>query len=756
MPDRSQLRLLRVSHEYATRSPNPIWNQYLPLLEKVCEPVEPMHLDEDSLRTLYTTRRLSGYSQQAMMSLQESLGQHVSDLPPHLYGYTEADIIVWLFSDVTHLLLYLVGSRGVGKTSLIHYLFRGLWQTSVQLQELCPIIVDLRQHGRSPSEVSILYSLVNAVDKFLKKDRLSVTEWETPTFNVLSGLMHSDERLLDPEAARLQLDVYAGQLSAAVSAVNRQLVIVFDNCDQASPAAITSILSLARSFTLNHRIRVIIPMRPFTERSQIERECNLGGFFAYSVSVLPPDLVAILSRRVVEFAPKFASRKGKTKLELAPDRTYEFGYGESEPIIQAFIEYFVKVDIQQLVVMKLCNTDMRRALVTIRSFLRSRTLPAESFLPFIHTKTSEHAHMRLRNFHLLKGIMVDDRIHYRDDLPQESATILNVFDLGLEVEEYDYLIQLRILSLLAHRPQGLPKLHLIRLLRVLGRKSDTCRFALRRLLRRGLISSPEHDEIENNTEFFRITETGNFYLEDLVKDPEYLFQVVYDIPLLHKTWSLGTRDEFGPTVESLFELLERLIKQEKIELDLLQKTRSGIARSLIPQLECVSSVVYSGIRRVIKPPKQWGRTARTRDKAGSLFARLERTWHPLVQALQEQYDQLPEASSETVTTTQRYSIQGDVDVILNLPEKEVQKNSDDTIELWLEYDSVMGNTQVDAFVELKGALLRDGEIPYLNLGRIPGKRSGQWHISLEEQSQGVSGAIILAGNGVPFGEVVFG
>lgn len=755
MPDRSQLRLRRVSHEYATRAPNPIWNQYLPLLEKICEPLEPMHLDEDSLRTLYTTRRLSGYSQQAMVSIKESLVQYASDLPPHVYGYTEADIIVWLFSDVTHLLLYLVGSRGVGKTSLIHYLFRGVWQTSGQLKELCPIIVDLRQHGRSPSEVSILYSLVNAVDKFLENDRLCVSKWETPNFNVSFGLKLSEEYLLDPEAARLQLDVYAGQLNAAVKAVNRQLVIVFDNCDQASPAAITLILSLARSLTLNHRIRVIIPMRPFTERSQIERECNLGGFFAYSVSVMPPDILALLTQRVTKYAPEFESHKGKTRLELAPDRSFEFGYGESVPIIQAFIEYFVKVDIQHLVVMKLCNNDMRRALIAIRSFLRSRTLPAESFLPLIHTDTSGRGHMRLRRFHLLKGIMVDDRIHYRDDLPQESAVILDIFDLGPEVEVYDYLIQLRILSLLAHRPQGLLKSHLIRLLRVLGRKSDICKFTLHRLLRRGLISSPEHDEIESNTEFFRITETGNFYLEDLVKDPEYLFQVVYDIPLLHKTWNLGTRDEFEPTVGSLFELLECLIKQEKIELDLLKKTRSAIACSLIPQLECVSSVVYAGIRRVIKPPKQWGHTARTRDKAGALLAMLEKKWQPQVQALKEQYDQLPKDFREIMTKEQRYSIQGDVNVILSIPEKDEQ-DGDGAIELCLEYDSVMGNTQVDAFVELKGALLSEGEIPYLNLGWIPGKRSGQWHIRLDEQSQGVGGAIILAGNGVPFGEVVFG
>lgn len=746
---------------------NVLYKTFEPYFEAVLAAGNSAEWGPSELRDLYTCRRLSEHAE---WSLSDAItGLHLTLSNSQLIGETEAAVLRWLFAANGPRVLTVLGLTGIGKTTLLRYLFFYLPTIIPELNEFVPVHVDMRSTVTQPCEQDVLIAIATALTRTHHFQDGTTLSMVPDTHQVLRELSQDNE-----PASRVAFDHLI--TVAARIASPRRLVFILDNVDQLSPEAVGYVLNTARILDIRHRIHAAVAMRPTVFWSDVEHHLDREAFVKHSVTVRPPDLGELLSRRLTLSFQGDTDAPSRFLLTARSRIPVELNSQAIERLFTKISGFFLSPEVQTTITCKLCNYDTRRAFTAIRGYLKYRDLPVHEFADeFLLSEVGlrqEQSHLPKRFQCLIQGVMSEDRLYYRERVPDERRrhVILNLFGSGHRDVGVHNVIQYRWLCLLGWKSALVKQRWCIGALQHVGYDSSLCVDALERLLAFGLVVSPQTESVVSRAEQLRITSTGRYYLETLCSEHGYLYNVATDVPLNHLEWAAASPtssalpnpgQDYRLRVMSLVELFLHVSAAE--ERELLSRGCSGVPwwSEMLRSTSLLSTQLMRGIEQLLSNGTRSSRRGiaaaaqRIVDQHSGILRKELTRIESLLTSRFQSAGTAP-FRQDVFTTPLVDSTQG----YLTVP---TYMDKDRPIALQIRLERGQGSRigTVGAFVDVDHGEMDDGQSPCLTFsGEFPDveeKEAGRVLIRRTggDETTGVSGRILYTSNGHLIGEQPF-
>ena len=545
----------RISTRSNVRNPNAMFTALSTELHSVL--LEGAVPPASDLSEYYVSHRLSTYSIHESTELLKHMPKDVRSLITNesnecsQLGSLEMDLIDFLLHYKNNRVVSIVGTVGVGKSTFVRYVFGNIRKLCPSLHKYFPVIINCLYIGtKNPLLQDLLYDACRAIRETLatmpNPDAIDVQQMHqvladhrlSATSNVSSAyfieFMHKIKDICD-EAC--------------------EPVVVFDNLDHLSPTSVPEVIELARAIHLSTGLAILTTMRPATHAIQSELSAGKGAFYSFLIAVNPPDIRAVIKKRLQLAFEKTKSRRTK----LGTDLNLEIV--DPQRSINSLCEKVLNPRTQQVYIRDICNNNVRRALLAFENFLRYRDLKL-GLLFDVKIQASEVLHGTWFD-HLIDGLMIGDYDTFIDG----KGPISNIlcFDGG---GDSDYLILYQALCIVGWSGRPFVKLRALGdWLEKFGYKWLLSRTAIEHLLRQGLLYSPEAENDIGRARNIRLSNSGLYYLEFLVENPQFLYNSIYDVPLPHGKWEEGEPDSFAVRIHSIWELIENVYARERLQLE---------------------------------------------------------------------------------------------------------------------------------------------------------------------------------------------
>lgn len=532
--------------------------------------VDEIDASEDILKDVYVASRLTSSNTENIHGLLSSLPDDIVELYQRKepngspLGFFELDIINFLFNIKVNKLLCILGHIGIGKSSYLNYIFRYVQSECPSMGRFFPVIFDfLKCPSRDPSYYDILFvfygSLKKKVAPLLDEDKRNDFLYELEVF-----LERARSRTVGAQASEVV------QLSSLLKKFvkDKEIVLVLDNIDQLTPHGVEKISHLARSILIEVGATVIVSMRPPTFATHLEADSHRGAFYTFRIELTPPDLRQVISRRMRRI---FGGSSGELRIS---DKRTGFGIriSDKQKAIESLLENVLSAENQRVLQSGICNNCTRKALAAFAYFLKYRDLPLESLFNIkTQSQPEEYTHSNSTKS-LLKGLFLGAQRYYRSDV----SPVPNIFVLDLPGHSPNYSILYHTLSLLKWSSGMTSKDRLYRWLSAFSFSDEIIFGALKFLLKRQLIFSPEDEFNVTRAQHFKITVAGNFFITEFIENEDYLYQAVFDIPLQHTGWAGPGKNEYRARIYSIIELIDLVIKTERTASERVSESSSVI------------------------------------------------------------------------------------------------------------------------------------------------------------------------------------
>jgi len=235
-------------------------------------------------------------------------------------------------------------------------------------------------------------------------------------------------------------------------------------------------------------------------------------------------------------------------------------------------ELLSKPEIQALI-SGLTNDDIRASIMLIVRLLSSRFLSNMS--DAARPREAFSGDSDLIKPGILEAVLLGPGKVYAEDMT-DYPVLLNLFHAPTPAGRPTYLLQYYLLSLVGRFGRYVPWRNVSRALKAMGFPTDALIASRNRLIAATLLYSPEveteFEAITWSVDNLRISEAGRFYLEYLSSDPDYAYQVAYDVPLPHTRFSNPARGlRYGERIWSVYELTLAVLQEEETRLNQLAK-----------------------------------------------------------------------------------------------------------------------------------------------------------------------------------------
>jgi hypothetical protein len=517
--------------------------------------VDTIDSEIDDIGELYVAERLSGYNDE---SWEATLSRMPADIVAiartdsaegrRRLGIIELDLIDFLLNCRTNRVLFLSGGVGVGKTTFIRYVLKKMRSEATSLQCFAPIILNgLAFPTSSPSHRDLAIELARAI----VRDTPQVAE-----VNESFGALLKENAGTDEAAQARTRELEAADVVSLVRAVRAALptqlqpVLVFDNLDHIDVDAVCDIAVLARSVHINTGATVVMALRRGMLQAVREHVTGRGGFTPFRIDVLPPDLRAVIRARMRKvFRDYDASQAGSAK-------AFPIRVDDPERSLNSLSDKLLRPSAQEKFMRGICANNVRRSLSAFAYFCRYRDLDYEALFDL----TPPEAHVRPSYWeeHFLDGLMIGDRQYFVDG----GGPITNVLFFESSGKA-DYLILYYCLALLNWSSRSIKANRLVNWLSLFGYEPDFSLAAIRHLRTRALISAHNTEgEVELNSQI-ELSDSGLYYLQQLLTDPQYVRNVVYDVPLQHESWTERVSENYLTQLESVCELVDFVHRRDR-------------------------------------------------------------------------------------------------------------------------------------------------------------------------------------------------
>jgi hypothetical protein len=270
------------SAEATYEAPNPLMDAIESLFD-VGFTLEPLTRHDPQLLTRYVCKRRNDHYR----SLEALLSRLPESFRKFEMGPTDADVIDTIMN-LPGCDLILFGSRGAGKTSLLHFVEFLLSQCAPDYHF---VIVSGRDQGKSDFNPFVrslkeqFYHTSERAEESLAQHLKAAADLIVEDYNI--EYVHQAIRHLTTELPET---------------LHNKLVFVFDNLDQLNKTLVDKAFEVARAINAVKQMTTIITARPGTLMG-INLRGSARAFFSFRILVSPPDVstwLNTMNRRIAE------------------------------------------------------------------------------------------------------------------------------------------------------------------------------------------------------------------------------------------------------------------------------------------------------------------------------------------------------------------------------------------------------------------------------------------------------------------------
>lgn len=511
---------------------------------------------------LYVSQRTLELAPEQIEALCSRLPSDVREyFSNKVIGSYELDFLDFVLNYKNNKVLSILGTSGVGKTTFLKHICFHLQDQLPSLQFCRFIYVDLlgldneRPTHRDYAQL-LMDAATGALTEIVPVDMLRTLDQLLRR----SGTGSNDIGITDIHRLVRNIRVLA----------NRELVIIFDNIDQLKPETVVAVSALARAIFVATDQAVVVSLRPPSESIRAELSKGKATFFPYLISLPPPDLYNIVWRRMGAILTK-------NRIKMMRDQVVIDMHGFAIKIsnvserIEILLGNVLLDTLQNLVLQKLCNNNVRAALRTFESYIKHKELSfnlifdfkAKEYFPY---KNQRRVIPRLNHF--LYGAMVGDRQLYSEEA--KGSNIVNLFEFRTpERAEVDHILLYLLLCVFYSYGNHIKISKVLNWMSQFGYIPQVANRAISHLIWKGLLTSPEGDGPDGGAENAKISTTGQYYVETLCMHETYLLNIVFDTELRTRSPEFSEARFFRHRVIALANLIELVALQEQIFLQRL-------------------------------------------------------------------------------------------------------------------------------------------------------------------------------------------
>jgi hypothetical protein len=563
---------------------------------------------------LYVSTRTHSPPKIAFEGLLSRLPEDVrSEVNDGVLGFYELDILDFIINYKTAKVCSLVGSVGTGKTTLLKYFSFFLQNHLSCLRGYRIIYVDFFSIDRFDNRPKFLLKLISIaiLDAFKNVSK---------NYDRVSALTEKANDVFDFTV--IDLTSYIKDVKSAVGA---DLVFAFDNLDLLSPDEVVEVSTFARSVYFATNQAVIIALRPSSDTIRIEYARDKGAFFPFVLNIAPPRLVDVIWRR---FDKVINNMKSEAIWETAIVDAHGFtiSISDTEYRVRTLFENVITSDMQELLLRKICNNNVRQSLIAFKNFIRHRDLSFNLIFDFREQSVFPYSNMRRsavpKFSHFLKGIMVSDLRCYTEIV--QDSVVENIFYFSPpDLASSDHILQYYSLSLLGLLDKQVSVDRICSHLDVFNYSPTVIRRCLSKLLKRGLLSSPEGINPEW-PRHVKITETGQYYLEHLCTHTTYLLNVVADVDVSFDPPAITEVSHFSAQLHALSQLVELVLDEELAILSAVEKSNAAgehPIRVAITKYRPISLRLWEGFQKLaLQKPRDLQRISKLVEANERIFS----------------------------------------------------------------------------------------------------------------------------------------
>lgn len=441
------------------------------------------------------------------------------------------------------LIYFLLGRKGIGKSSLLVHFIESI-KTNTQV---LPIYLDLKNQK---SNIKFLSNLHNTIYPKIY-NRIITKKLNHHNFlenlNLVKSLDYRFAHLSEEKISEMLINEQETVISSFLNKIKEEginVYLIIDNIDDWPIKSVNSIIDVCHFFKNEFNIKSIIALRDYWTPKNLE----LSDYNYASFLLTKPDFINIINRRLDLLSPDLS--KNEFTLHLYESGSIKIIRKELIDIFRELVKQIHEDKELQNTLFNLSNCNTREYIKYIFYFFHSIYLSSKScFEHLISVKINEH----LPEFEILptRKIKLHDFIENNMAIHSLCYDTENsiIFNLFYHKYNYDYgeeyrssLIFLRILQNISTYAPTEKNVIISNLLR-LGYSKDATKDALKELLSKDLIESPEGAEMSKISKIFLSTK-GNTYLKVVVYEYSYLLYLS-DITPMPEKYLVNIKEKYG-------------------------------------------------------------------------------------------------------------------------------------------------------------------------------------------------------------------
>lgn len=534
----------RFSHR---EQPDTIWQAFADILAEVYG--EIIHNDE-LLRECYCEVRSRHFDELFFPAIITKIPQ------AYLCANEKININQWMADILREEVdpynpILIIGNVGSGKSTFIHHFFKvSLYKYGLN-QLVNSIFIDLREYHPPLKRLEEhIYEKLDAVlkEKYIDLKEPDLNLYEKIFSDELLPYKHIYEALSSKDEANREkakdikkcledkLTYIKALLRYVKNKQKKKIYIIMDNIDHHPIEIQKEVFLLIKNLIFYFKTPIVLTMRDYT-LSTAYKHCELAAFQTRYLNLSHPDLKTLLEKRMnfiiekkikITFYQKYSDKEIKVFLPSGFRISMDVKTLEERlrNILESLLTFKI-IDILE----KLSDRDMRILLDIVRVALSSGYL-----YPSQRQQKDEREgwKKRTRYYDFLRAIMKGNNPRYFPD-----GKIVNLF----ENEEKDYegnqMIRYRTLKAVDVFGKDVSVTQIIKFMKSIGYDESKTLNILNNFLNRGLIEAPFHEGYDINKQdikFLRITKTGRYYLDELVKEVAYLEEIKFATYIEEKTY----------------------------------------------------------------------------------------------------------------------------------------------------------------------------------------------------------------------------
>jgi hypothetical protein len=499
--------------------------------------------------------------------LKEEIGDNERDLIQFATNYNDT----WEKINI----LPIIAPMGYGKTSLIYYSLIYLHSLSINYQQrVVPLVFNLHHYKndlvsfKNNEELLkdfVRNKLIKERLRFIFRKTISVSNtefWKFYKKHCKSSFVDEEESLEDiyindeiskiKEIKKLRNteksndDFIFHLINYVKRVLNKEIVIVFDNLDPFDKDIIKFFIWEAKKLVSLSEARVLYTIRQTTynliyrTNRAVFSDRKLRWNSLPTSEILKMRCDKIDQNIVLEYAKKPLNIEGKI-----------ISISNIKNQMKTLISSILSDKGSQLITL-FSNGDIRKQMTLLRLIFSSGVIPEWIYGSVLISEKNIDEHYEIKDYLLLVAIIIDHYTTYFGDEAEEVPGVLNIFCSAFDEQALSSFSRLMILSYLyQHRQEEHIQFSTFtRDLKIILepfqqgihlRKAFL--YSLFRMLNKGLIESPDihnldkYDDFENSINEFKLSDLGEFYMTDLIINPNYIIFMKDDVSISQQYFS---------------------------------------------------------------------------------------------------------------------------------------------------------------------------------------------------------------------------